>query len=204
MWRAIQIADERWPIFQFNWVIILFDHRGWTRVEIRTDSNYVIDCIYEFAPRWRDTADNNGNWYNARGKMGKTVESFDESEPTINIFWHTIQVCLWNTKRSLKKFWNSKAILIWFTCGHIQESFLKMAGIIHISKKMDDFSRNRSNSPPEKLTFENIWMSFPRFANMGNDISIQCLYCRFGIKSYKKVKLATKELMNWLEITSTL
>ena len=33
---------------------------------------------------------------------------------------------------------------------------------------MDEFSRNQSQSPPGKLKFwENIWMSFPEFADMG-------------------------------------
>ena len=38
---------------------------------------------------------------------------------------------------------------------------------IEISKEMDEFSRNRSESPPGKLIFLNIWMSFPEFAKKG-------------------------------------
>ena len=44
-------------------------------------------------------------------------------------------------------------------------------GKIEISKKkMDEFSRNRSESPSGKLKFwKNIWMSFPGFANKGQE-----------------------------------
>ena len=35
-------------------------------------------------------------------------------------------------------------------------------------KRLDDFSRNRSESPPGKLKFwKNNWMSFPGFSNKG-------------------------------------
>ena len=42
--------------------------RGWRRVEIRTDSNYAIQAVTEFAYIWRENADENGNWYNSKGK----------------------------------------------------------------------------------------------------------------------------------------
>ena len=45
----------------------LSNQRGWRRVEIRTDSNYAINCICEYAHHWRSTADDDGNWINARG-----------------------------------------------------------------------------------------------------------------------------------------
>ena len=38
-------------------------------MEIRTDSNYAINCIYEFADHWRNTADEDGNWINSKGEM---------------------------------------------------------------------------------------------------------------------------------------
>ena len=43
--------------------------RRWPRVEIRTDSNYAIMALTEYAHTWRANADNEGNWYNSKGKM---------------------------------------------------------------------------------------------------------------------------------------
>ena len=46
-----------------------FHSRGWRRVEIRTDSTYAIKAIRVYAPNWRNNADENGNWYNSKGKL---------------------------------------------------------------------------------------------------------------------------------------
>ena len=48
--------------------------RGWNnvgtkRVEIRTDSNYAIKAATQFIHRWRENADENGNWYNSKGEI---------------------------------------------------------------------------------------------------------------------------------------
>ena len=53
-----------------NWqLLIAHELRGWGKVEIRTDSTYAIKAITEYAPIWRSNADENGNWYNSKGKM---------------------------------------------------------------------------------------------------------------------------------------
>ena len=43
--------------------------RRFPAAEIRTDSNYAINAIRQYAPRWRNNADQNGQWRNARGKL---------------------------------------------------------------------------------------------------------------------------------------
>ena len=52
-----------------------FHSRGWRRVEIRTDSTYAIKAIRVYAPNWRNNADENGNWYNSKGKLN--IHSWD-------------------------------------------------------------------------------------------------------------------------------
>jgi len=52
--------------------------RRWSRIEIRTDSSYAIKAIREYAPKWRDNADENGNWYNSKGRPVKHQELIEE------------------------------------------------------------------------------------------------------------------------------
>ena len=68
IYAALKIAKRR---LVFHGVLnnpIKHRFRRWSRIEIRTDSSYAIKAIREYAPKWRDNADENGNWYNSKGK----------------------------------------------------------------------------------------------------------------------------------------
>ena len=50
-------------------------------MEIRTDSTYAMNAIQHFAPKWRENEDENGNWYNSKGKMISIYTKYCEDLP---------------------------------------------------------------------------------------------------------------------------
>ena len=69
--------------------------RRFPAAEIRTDSNYAINAIQQYAPRWRNNADQNGQWRNARGKL---IWNLVDDNGNVKI-----QVILSSIKNSSKK-----------------------------------------------------------------------------------------------------
>ena len=63
--NVTKFRSEIKPLIQ----IMVHKLRGWRQVEIRTDSTYAIKALKEYSPIWRSNADENGNWYNSKGKM---------------------------------------------------------------------------------------------------------------------------------------
>ena len=68
IYNALKIAKRRLVFHDVLNNPIKHRFRRWFRIEIRTDSSYAIKAIREYAPKWRDNADENGNWYNSKGK----------------------------------------------------------------------------------------------------------------------------------------